>query len=628
MLPKLGKVPMGRALTAILLVAVLSTALFLHLVWYFAAARNVDRAVEDLNAGATAAVNRELSRSFEGAEAAAEIIRSALFQGTISPEDEAKREFLFLSVLRSQPTVSWIGFGFPDGRFFGAHSDGENIQMVEIGLPAADGQRPLRRDIYSPIPGDIFFEERVKGISQYVSGGAPWFRAARDTIESVWTSVDLLPSGFDPAAVVSKRVERFGDFVGVVMVAVSYRRISELLGQIEIARSGRAYVVDQNIRVLASSQPPAENRSVNLADYPRDDGYAAAVLQATATHSSGEFRVTEKARALGTLYLSSVELPFRGWRLLTAVPRSYFAGEIDRANRYLPVVVSLLALLASGMAAIFANLLIAGPLGRLARELVKIEQFQLQDIRYVPSRLAEIDEFSLALGKMAKGLAAFGRYIPVEVVRKLVASGVEARPGGDTRRITVLFADLPGFTEMSEKLGPGIEAYLTRFLTLAVDAVEAEGGTVDKFIGDEVMAIWNAPGDVPDHAERATRAAIAIRDRLASIPLPAGIMDRGGPRVRIGVNTGSAIVGNVGSESRLSYTAIGDTVNLASRLVGIAKERSVDIVVSRTTREAACLDHGFQSLGTVRVRGRKGTVTIFSPKDFRSLPMPLVEAET
>src|SRR6185369_13575941 len=136
--------------------------------------------------------------------------------------------------------------------------------------------------------------------------------------------------------------------------------------------------------------------------------------------------------------------------------------------------------------------------------------------------------------------------------------------------------------QLTEQLGADVEPHLTSFLTLAVAAVHAEGGTVDKFIGDAVMAIWNAPTEMPDHALRACRAAATIRAAMHA--LPAISPDRDAIRVRIGINSGTALVGNVGSAERLSYTAIGDTVNLASRLVGIAKEHGVEVVLSEMTR--------------------------------------------
>ena len=143
---------LGLALTALMLVAVLSTALIVHVSWMWTADRNIGTVVSSLNAQTAQAVRSELETTFRASEGAVEIVRSIFFQGAIKTEDEAKREFVFLSVLRSLPAVSWIGFGFPDGRFFGSHVlDDGKIEMVEIGDVAAGGRpraapRPLQAD--------------------------------------------------------------------------------------------------------------------------------------------------------------------------------------------------------------------------------------------------------------------------------------------------------------------------------------------------------------------------------------------------------------------------------------------------------------------------------------------------
>lgn len=159
---------------------------------------------------------------------------------------------------------------------------------------------------------------------------------------------------------------------------------------------------------------------------------------------------------------------------------------------------------------------------------------------------------------------------------------------------------------------------VSRFLTLSIAAIHAEGGTVDKFIGDAVMAIWNAPIDEPDHASRACRAAAAIRNAMHAIPPLAPQHDA--VRVRIGINSGTALVGNIGSAERLSYTAIGDAVNLASRLVGVAKDKGVEIVLSGETWERADRRLDARSLGETVVRGKSQPVPIFT-LDRKSSPI-------
>ena len=607
---RLARVPLGRAVTALLLLAVLSTAGFVHVVWQRTASQNVETVVTSLDAQSSAAVRSELTSTLSLVASTAEIVRSILYQGAIKADDEVKREFLFLSLLREQSAIAWIGFGFPDGRFFGSHATADGkIEMLEIGVASPGASRPLRSDIYRPIPGDIFFEKRSFGQTAYVPIGAPWYRLGKDSSLPVWSVADILPSGFEPSIVVSKKVEIFGRFEGVVMVAVSLRRLSKTLEALDITEGSKAFVIGGNGLVLATSSPADGIMAARLADFPSTDLLAAAVAKADgARNGKGDYHMLIGSDALGSIFVSSSALPFQDWRLLTAIPRSVLAGDIDRNTERVLLIVGAMALLAAISAVLLSNLLFARPLKRLVRQLRAVEHFQLDRVRYAPTFLAELNDFSQALRRMAGGLSAFAKYMPVDIVRPLVDEGVEPRPGGQLKEITVLFADLPGFTELTEQLGPEVEPHLTSFLTLAVDAIHAEGGTVDKFIGDAVMAIWNAPNMAPDHALRACRAAVAIRSAMHS--RPAISPDRDAIRVRIGINTGTALVGNVGSAERLSYTAIGDTVNLASRLVGVAKEHGVEIVVSGATLHATSSAVSSRPLGVSRVRGKTKSVEI------------------
>jgi class 3 adenylate cyclase len=603
------RVPLGRAVTALLLIAVLSTAAFVHLIWQGTANSNIEKIVAGLSQQSVAAVRKDLTSTLSIAEGTAEIVRSILFQGTIKADDEVKREFLFLSLLRAQPAIGWIGFGFPDGRFFGSHAapDGK-IEMVEIGIAPPGAPHPLRRDIYQPIPGDVKFEQRIVGETAYVPLGAPWYRNASDAVEPVWSVIGFLPGGFEPSVVVSKRVELYGKYQGVVMVAVSLDRLSETLSGLAMSGKAKAFVLGRDDMVLSTSDARDGTMAAHLADFPSSDALAGAVADAVTSMGRDEFRVVVDGGEPGPVYVSSSTLPFEQWRLLTAVPRSIFAGEIDRNTRRVLFVVAGLALLAAATAVLFGNLLFARPIRRLAGQLREIEQFSLNEVRHVPTFLAELSDFSEALKRMAGGLSAFAKYMPLDVVRPLVTGGIAPKPGGRLVEVTVMFADLPGFTELAEQLGPDVEPHLTSFLTLAVAAIHAEGGTVDKFIGDAVMAIWNAPNHVPDHALRACRAATAICAAMHA--LPAITPDRSDIRVRIGINTGTALVGNVGSSERLSYTAIGDMVNLASRLVGVAKEHCVEIVLSEMTLQQSGGMVACKPLGVAAVRGKALPVKI------------------
>ncbi|HMQ30962.1 MAG TPA: adenylate/guanylate cyclase domain-containing protein [Chloroflexaceae bacterium] len=200
----------------------------------------------------------------------------------------------------------------------------------------------------------------------------------------------------------------------------------------------------------------------------------------------------------------------------------------------------------------------------------------------------------------------FRQYLPASVATALLADPAQAALGGATREISVMFADLRGFTSLAERLGPPeLVALLNRYYGAASQAVLAEGGTIDKFMGDALMALFNAPAQQPDHALRACRAALAMQRAIAPIAAEAPDM----PRFGIGVNTGAALVGNIGSEAVRNFTAIGDSVNLASRLQSRAEGGHVLIGASTY---AQVRDHVEAApLGRLQVKGKAEAVEVY-----------------
>jgi adenylate cyclase len=209
----------------------------------------------------------------------------------------------------------------------------------------------------------------------------------------------------------------------------------------------------------------------------------------------------------------------------------------------------------------------------------------------------------------------FGRYVADEVMEKLLASGMLPDLGGDSFQVTVLFSDIRNFTTISERLGPrAVVEMLNTYLAQACEPILAQGGTVDKFIGDAVMAVFGSPVLHPDHARRALRAALGLAQKAREFRawMQQRFADEKLPEfaVGIGIHTGEAIVGNIGSPRRMEFTTIGDTVNTASRLEGLTKELGWTIVASRSTIEAASgVVIGRQD--TRAVKGRQEPVQVF-----------------
>jgi adenylate cyclase len=196
------------------------------------------------------------------------------------------------------------------------------------------------------------------------------------------------------------------------------------------------------------------------------------------------------------------------------------------------------------------------------------------------------------------------RYLPSQVAQYLIDNPARTSLGGDRREVTVLFADLRGFTALAERLPPEqLIEIINRYLALATEVILTYGGVLDKFMGDAVMALYNAPLDQPDHAVRAVKTAFALRDRLEHGQIEPAL------HFGFGVNTGDAVVGNVGSEALMNYTAIGDAVNLAFRLQEQAEPQQ--ILMSRATYDRVKNAVEARSLGRMRFRRRAKEAEVY-----------------
>ncbi len=212
----------------------------------------------------------------------------------------------------------------------------------------------------------------------------------------------------------------------------------------------------------------------------------------------------------------------------------------------------------------------------------------------------------------AKLRAVFSQYVAGPVVDRILADPARAKLGGERKELTVLFSDIRGFSLFSEEMEPEqLAAFLGEYLTPLTELVLESDGTLDKYIGDAVMAIWGAPVDVPDHPARACEAALRMQEKLVGLNATWARTGKPVVGIGIGINTGAMAVGNMGSAARFDYTVLGDPVNLASRLEALANEYGSSILCGETTATSAGEEFVFREIDLVRVKGRAGAGPVF-----------------
>jgi adenylate cyclase len=371
------------------------------------------------------------------------------------------------------------------------------------------------------------------------------------------------------------------------------RLVSRLAGADKLREEG-----DGSLRVDPATEPPEVR--IAVAD--------PMVREVRAGHpvASGQF-VSGGRRFLATFR----ELDrTQGWRLGILVPEDYYLGGYLRTrDRTLAAAALILAaMLVLGGVAVRAT---GRGLGRIVEATQRMAGFDFSAAEpRSPFRDVEDVMRSLELAKTA--LRALGRYVPVDLVRELYRTGREPVLGGEMAEVTMMFTDVKDFTSLSEGLTPDeLARLLGLYLQAMTQAVHEADGVIDKYVGDAVMAVWNAVRPCADHAEKACRAALAgceATRRLYESPEWRG---RPALHTRFGVHVGRVMVGHFGAPDRMSFTVLGDGVNLASRLEGLNKQYGTTILVSDTVRLAVGSGFAFRLLDKVAVKGRREGVRVY-----------------
>jgi adenylate cyclase len=545
-------------LTALALGGVLLVAGSVHVAWWRTATRNSTALAAEIEHQVTASVLREWWSQVTGAETAYRMAASLIERDGSA----ATREAALSQPLGSLSLVTALAYEGPEG----------TLVAVEPREPGGEARLQAAAGIWPDT----------------------------DNIKPGWVSAtDPMDGG--PAVAYVGRLSN-GRRLGV-FVALS--QFSKLLGQIAVGRTGGIVVVEPNGRL-------AVEPLYRGTDHKRLLGVIQRIGDMLAERNQAGEPVPERIAvdlASGRFAVGLSPLHFRGWQLAVIVPEQDFLAEIDATTLKVGIGLALAIVLAGVTVAALGRLVLVQPIRAVVSDLAHLERFELDALVYRRSRLIEIDQLSAALARMAAGLTNFGRFIPVDLVRELVANGGRAEPGGSSTQITILFADLAGFTHLAERLGSAVLPIASRFLELASEAVERRAGTVDKFIGDAIMAFWGAPRPEPEAALQACAAALTIVAETAA----AGLMDAEGRplKVRVGLHSGEAIVGNIGSRTRLNYTAIGDSVNLASRLEGANKAYGTAILISEETRRQAGGAILVREVDRIAVYGRDVGITVY-----------------
>lgn len=477
----------------------------------------------------------------------------------------------------------------------------------------------------------------VEMFTQDYSGDArvqAGMRVGRTTAEPVWGEPLWRDQPKQTMLNLRQPLHRDGKFLGMLVAAVGVSQLSGYLAGLGPSVGSNVYILYDRQHVLAhpnlqsgvpglSHDKPLPTLAetgdpVLTAIWRREKRYPLDIIHGTDLEGHVLELFNEQYIFI---YRSLAGYGGRTWQV-----GSYFrTADVNTEMRRLmwAAIAGLAMLLVSVIAAVVLGRHIARPVVELAGAASRIGELEISETAELPgSVFRELNDQAQAFNTMLRGLRWFETYVPKTLVRRLIGRGDAGLPASVEREVTVMFTDIAGFTSLSEGLpAADVASFLNLHFALLAACIEDEDGTVDKFIGDSVMAFWGAPEDQPDHAERAARAARAIVGAVAADNAARAEAGQPPVRLRIGLHSGPVTVGNIGAPGRINYTIVGDAVNIGQRLEQLGKEivaaeadgpeNDVLVLMSAATEAQVGPDLARKSLGDRRLRGRNEAIEVY-----------------
>jgi adenylate cyclase len=548
-------------------------------------------------------------------------------------EDNARLYGLMAAMLRSNPQLFNLYVGYEDGSFL----EMDVIDRAKPGFRASlkiDGDAVFRLVVISRTGGKVapvtrFLSDNLIEVAQeagpnsYDPRKRQWYVEAFKNDKTLLTGPYIFYATAEPGYTLRMPLKEGRR--GVVAGDILLGGLEDMLRQQQLGASGLAFLFDDSGRIVGHPQmgrlmdeiPERGNDLPKLAAI-RLSGLGPAIQSWRETGRPQQFF----SDAAGHDYVAAFH------RIETAGDANIRLAVVARLDEFFSTIIAeRRTLFAIAIVFVAAMLPLAFALGsmlarsmrELARQTDEIQRFEIADRPRLRSMISEIDELGRSVFTMRTVVRNFSSFIPRQIVRQLIESGASLELGGSRREITVLFTDVADFTSKTEKADPSqVMIHTSRYFAALSEEIMSHQGTVDKFIGDAVMAFWNAPADDPDHVANACRAVLGCVRRNAEVNT--SFRSEGWPTytTRFGLHVGDAVVGNIGSSDRMNYTALGATINLAARLEGLNKNYGTQVLASAYVKARVGSSFVFRSVDEIKPKGFAEAFAIYELRGQRA----------
>lgn len=585
---------------------------------------------------ASSSVLRELNTAIRPAGIEGEFTARLIKHDVVSMNDKELIPFTE-NLVKSLPLVQSAYWGDAEGNFY--ISEKERNGGVTTQIYHRSMQPPFHKIIYYDKAGNKIGGSTTT-VFDYDPRDRPWFIKAKENQKPMWTDVYLyFPHqeslqektpitmlGMTAAFPVYDRNQRFQ---GVFALDVTLDYLSQFLTQQKIGENGFAFIVNEKEQLVAYPHRAPFLDVKKSPDTLLDIHHSSlALIDQSLDHykktGQQEISIDIEGESYLVFYEPVKDFSEYGWLVGVVVPKNDFIGPLQRLNFIVLVVSSIILLLGilivSGLIA-----RVVRPIHTLLKETQRIKHFELDKSIRIDSHIKEVKQLGDAIHSMKIGLKHFQRYVPKVLVQQLMETGEDAL-GGTRKQLVVFFTDIDNFTSIAERMDANeLVLQIGEYFEALSAIILKYRGTIDKYIGDSIMAFWGAPLQEEDPCLLAAQAAYECQLKVTE--LNANWQKQGKPsfNTRIGIHMGDAIVGNLGSSERVNYTALGDTINFTSRLENANKLYSTKILVSEIVYKQVRNKFVLRMIDRVALKGRSELSYIYEllTDNFRDLPFDL-----
>lgn len=531
-----------------------------------------------------------------------------------------------LEVLGHSPNISSVYVGFADGSYRMALRVPKALRIQNTAPPEGTqfaGRWLDRRTAAKPVDRYTFLDagQNAAGVlevpASYDPRVRPWFKDAVEKRELVISNPYIYATTGLPGITVAMPFYADGQLAGVLAIDILLDSLSQYLKTRPVSAHSISLIVDNEGLIVAHPQTQQALKREASGSLTRvrlselSDALPALAFAMRGEQKRNQFTFSHRGEEYVAMFSPFPREFGKAWEVAIVAPLEDFVGEWKANNQKL-LVFGLGAIVLQVLLIYVLSRRIARPLEQLEAQVALVQEFSPERPDPIRSPIREIASLAHAVDTLQSAIGAFSAFVPRELVKQLIGSGHELALGGRSKFLTVMFTDLESFSTWAE--ATPAQELLTRisaYFEIVTRAVNEEAGTLDKFIGDGVMAFWGAPAQLDDHAYRSCVAALRVQQRMRELNARWAQQGLAPLNVRIGIHSDAVLVGNIGSLERMSYTVMGDGVNIAARLEGVNKEFGTGICVSHAVFREAGERLWLRRIGVVSVKGRRADLQVY-----------------